>query len=382
MPSAHLRRGITLGALLAVLGAVPVSASGAVIVYSFADAANAIHDGGSGVAGLRDAYRQAPAAEDPRYPTSRRVGKIGGRELIGLGAQAMANRIRAEWRRRDVGDLVAVDEVEAPRYTPDRLAELDRALDLLGPDAERLVFYVSPGTVSQVGRVDRRAALPARYARLVRTLARGGRTYVLVYHGDSRPFARDVMARDLTGWLARWPADRADRLHVMTGPEVGVGQAEIWDRVRATAAGRALLRNGPGAYGLRSGPEGLRWLAQYRAYLAQPDALPPGGEARVPSGGGLAIRLPSNRLRPGATVRLEVGRPGRAIVQLIAPSSGRRTPRCGSPWTCGPARTRCGRCCWVTGCGTSRSRGSRCCGADRYRLRCVLHDSPGDGGVS
>lgn len=323
MPVSAPFRGLLLGALLAVLAAAPAVA-GPVIVYATSDPAHAIHDGAAGLPGLRDAYRQAPAAEDPRYPTARRVGKIGGRELAAMDAVAMAARVRAELRQRDVGDLVAVDEVEASRYTPERLAELARALDILGPDGQKLVFYVSPGTVSQVGRVDRRAALPARYARLVEVLARGGHTYLVLYHGDGSPFAREVMARDLAGWQARWPADRATRLHVMTGPEAGAGQAEIWDRVRATPAGRALLGNGPSVWGLRSAGEGLRWLAQYRAYLAAPTAIPAGGEARVPTGGGLAITLPGPRLRPGATVRVRVGRPGRATVQLV-PRGG--TPR-------------------------------------------------------
>lgn len=322
MPSLTLPRGIVLAVLTALLAAVPALA-GPVIVYSASEPAHAIHDGAAGVPGQRDAHRQAPAAEDPRYPVARRVGKVGGRELVALDAEAMANRIRAEWRQRDVGDLVAVDEIESSRYTPDRLAVLNRALDLLGPDAERVVFYVSPGTVSQVGRVDRRYPLPARFAALVRTLARGGHTYVVVYHGDTSPFTRDVMARDLTGWQARWPVGRADRLHVMSGPETGADQAEIWNRIRATAAGRALLANGPGVWGLRSAGEGLRWLAQYRAYLAQPASPPAGGEARVPTGGGLAVTLPGSRLRPGATVRVRVERTGRAIVQLI--------PRGGAP---------------------------------------------------
>lgn len=323
MPSLSFPRWLALGVLTALLAAAPAIA-GPVIVYSAAEPAHAIHDGAAGVPGLRDAYRQAPAAEDPRYPVARRVGKVSGRELVALDAAEMANRLRAQWRQRDVGDLVAVDEIEASRYTPDRLAVLNRALDLLGPDAERVVLYVSPGTVSQVGRVDRRSPLPARLDALVRTLSRAGHTYVVVYHGDSSPFTRDEMARDLTGWQARWPADRADRLHVMSGPETGADQAEIWNRVRATAAGRALLANGPAVWGLRSAGEGLRWLAQYRAYLAQPAAPPAGGEARVPTGGGLAIALPASRLRPGATVRVRVDRPGRAIVQLI-PRGG--TPR-------------------------------------------------------
>ena len=76
--------------------------------------------------------------------------------------------------------------------------------------------------------------------------------------------------------------------------------------------------------GLRSAGEGLRWLARYRGFLDQPQSPPAGGEARVPTGGGLTISLPGSRLRPGATVRVVVGRPGRAIVQLV-PRGG--TPR-------------------------------------------------------
>lgn len=304
---------------LLALAAAPAAGLGAgpVIVYADNPAAIAIHDGGSRVAGIGDAYRQAPAQEDPRYPRARRVGKVRGADLAALSAGGMVAAIRAQLRQRDVGDLVAVDEVDAPHFTPARLSVLADALTALGPDARRVVFYVAPGTVGQIGRADLRAPLPAALDQLVRTLAMGGHTYLLVYHGDRAPFDRVEMGRDLTGWLARWPTDQVARLHVMVGPEVGVGEAEIWNRIRGTAAGRALLATGPAAFGLRGSAEALHWLAQYRTFLSAPDALPPGGATRVPTGGGLSLTVASSVLRPGGHARIAIARPGRAVVLLV-----------------------------------------------------------------
>ncbi|MEZ5080441.1 MAG: hypothetical protein R2878_07275 [Thermoleophilia bacterium] len=313
-------------ACLAVVGVASTAATGAgpVIVYGQHDAANAIHDGHARLAGISTAYRQAPAREDARYPRARRVGKLRGREFVTLSAQGMVSAVRRELAQRDVGGLVAIDEIEAPRYTPERLATLRQAMAMLGPDASRLVFYVAPGTVGQVGRVDRRRPLSAHLSQLVSTLAQGGHTYLALYHAGSVPFGRDEMARDLTGWRHRWPGDRASTLHVTIGPPRGnVRIAEIWHRVRASDAGRALLLNGPASYGLATRTDGLRWLTQYRTFERAPAAVPPGGAARLAVGGGLKILRTPAVMRRGSRVVVSVARPGRAVV-LLTPVGGRR----------------------------------------------------------
>lgn len=295
------------------------------LVYTPGPAAEAIVDGTDAIPGLAGAYRQAPAAEDlARFPLERRVGKVSGVALSSLSPERMAAEIRAAWDEPGVGDLVGVDEIRAAQYGPTQSRNLARAMELLGPDAGRVLFYAAPSTVQQIGRVDRRLPLEPRLALLRDALAAGGHTYLQLYHGDFTPFDRSEMARELTGWVARWPEGELHRLHVVTGRETGATQAEIWNRLRASAAGRTLLASGPGVYGLQSAGEGVRWLAGYRDWLGRPDAVPPGGDEKVPEGGGLVFPEPESVVTPGSPLVIRLGREGRAVVQLILPDGRSR----------------------------------------------------------
>jgi hypothetical protein len=305
--------------------AAPAAAEPLVLVYVPGPAADAIADGTDAIPGLDTAYRQAPATEDARYPTERRVGKVSGVALASLSPERMAATIRAAWEEPGVGDLVGVDEIRVAQYGPAQAANLERAMELLGPDAERVIFYAAPSTVQQIGRVDRRLALAPGLAAIRDALAAGGRTYLQLYHGDFSAFDRAEMARELTGWRVRWPKERLDRLHVVTGRETaGTAQAEIWNRVRASAAGRELLANGPGVYGLQSAGEGIRWLQQYRDYLGRPEAVPAGGDEPVPEGGGLVFPEPDSTVAPGSPLVIRLGREGRAVVTLLLPDGRTR----------------------------------------------------------
>jgi len=302
----------------AALGAVP-------LVYAPADAANAIHEGSATVDGLTTALRQSPIFGDPRWPLDRRIGKVTGRQLAPLGAAGIADALRAAWSERDAGGRVAIDEFVPGHWTEAGAAELAAAIRQLGPDAERVFVYASPALVAQVGRVDPRKPLTGRIASLFAATAGSGRAYLEVYLGSLDPLSERDMAVTLTRWSGRWPRARADRLHALIGPGGATGQAEIWRRVRASPAGRAILANGAGAYGLPTAADGLAWLTAYRAFLGSPSAPPPGGDTPVPVGGDVGLKLPpGGTLAPGASLTLTFTRGGRAIVRLIDARGRRR----------------------------------------------------------
>ncbi len=180
-----------------------------------------------------------------------------------------------------------------------------------------MVFYAAPSLVEQVGRADPRRPLPARLARLVDALSRARATYLLTYRGDRAPFPAREMALHPTRWAARWPEGRGE-LRVMLGADAGAGQAELWARVRATPAGRAMLARGPGAYGVADAGAAREWAAQYRAFLAAPAVSATGADYAVPSPGGLALA------RAGARrVRVTITRPGRAVVTMTPRAGGK-----------------------------------------------------------
>jgi hypothetical protein len=317
VPLLALAVGAALVAPGPALGVVP-------LVYAPADAANAIHDGPGGAAGLTTALRQSPIFDDPRWPLDRRVGKVTGRQLAPLGAAGIADALRAAWSERDAGGRVAIDEFVPGQWTDAGAGELAQAMRALGADAERVFVYASPALVAQAGRVDPRRPLTGRLASLFAATADAGRAYLELYTGNLEPLPARDMAIVATRWRGRWPAARADRLHALIGPGGATGQAEIWRRVRASPAGRAILANGPGAYGLPTVADGLAWLAAYRDFLASPGSPPPGGDTPVPAGGAVVLTLPpGGGLAPGAPLTLRFSRGGRAIVRLID-SAGRR----------------------------------------------------------
>jgi hypothetical protein len=294
-----------VGALVALLAAV--SAAVAVdgpLVYLRQEPAIAIHDGLGG-----GTLRQAPVIPNPRWPAARTVGKVSGRDIAGAGAARIAGLLRAGWRQPGVGGLVAVDEITPRQWSADGAAALVAAMGRLGGDARRVLFYASPAMVEQVGRRDPRAALPANLQNLVQAMSMGRATYLLTYRGNLQPFPAREMATHPTRWAARWPG--GGELRVMLGPDGGLGQAELWARVRATAAGREMLANGPAAYGLRDAGDARAWLAQYRAFLASPTVSVTGSDYPVPMPGGLTLSGAGL-----ARVRVLIQRPGRAVVTM------------------------------------------------------------------
>lgn len=261
--------------------------------------------------------RQAPLATNPRWSAARTVGKLTGRELAGAGPARIAAMLRAGWRQDGVGGLVAVDEITPAQWTPSSAAALATALDALGPDARRVIFYAAPSFVERVGRTDPRAALPATLAGLVDAVSRGRATYLLTYRGDMSPLPAREMATHPTRWAARWPAGRGE-LRVMLGADRGVGQAELWARVRSTPAGRDMLSRGPGAYGLVTTAAARSWLDQYRAFRAAPTVSATGGDFPVPVPGGLTLTTAGK-----GRVRVVLGRAGKAVVTMTPAGGGK-----------------------------------------------------------
>lgn len=288
------------------------------VIYTSAGAARAIHDGSVDQPGLTQTHRQAPIREDMRWPTERRIGKVSGRSLARMQPSAMVRTFRAAWEAPGVGDLVGVDEITASDWTPEASRDLRTALDTLGTDANRVMLYISPGLVGQIGRVDLRRRLPARLAEIFVAIGGAGAIHLEMYHGDGTSFTRSEFAEYATRWLARWAPADPGKLHLLLGRAVGVGQAELWSRARSSPAGRTLLANGAGVYGLREAAEGADWLVAYRVFAAQPAVPPPEGDTPVAVGGGLVV-VPGR----GRSLTVLLSRRARAVVRLIPLSTGR-----------------------------------------------------------
>ncbi len=311
------RRALTLAVATLALGApaagAATAASDGSLLYLREGAAVEIDQALGGAT-----MRQAPAAPHPRWPASSTVGKVSGREIAGKGARRIAALLRAHARQDGAGGLVSVDEITPKQWTRRSAAQLRSALVRLGGDSRRVIFYASPSFVEQVGRADPRRRLPPRLAILVDAVSRGRATYLLTYRGDLSPFPAREMATHPTRWSARWPAGRGE-LRVMLGPDGGLGQAELWARLRATAAGRDLLARGPAAYGLRDASAARSWLAEYRAFRAAPAVSTTGRDYPVPAPGGLTLTAAG-----AGRVRVVLGRAGNAAVTMTPIRGGKR----------------------------------------------------------
>jgi hypothetical protein len=307
-------RAVGLAVACGALMAAPAAAEGRdpVILYATTEGASGVHDALGQVT-----LRQAPVRPNARWPRSRLIAKESGKELSRLPTTRIVSRLRAAWRDPGTGSRVAIDEISPGHWSAAAAARLRTAMIRLGADRRRVTFYASPSMVEQVGRTDPRRPLSTKLATLVDAMSRGRATYLLTYRGNLQPFPAREMATHPTRWLPRWPARRGT-LHLMLGPDGGIGQAALWNRVRASAAGRRLLGNGPAAYGLRTAAQGSAWAAQYRAHLAAPSRVPPGGDFPVAVGGGLTLTKVGR-----AAVRVRAAREGRVVVRMRLLPRGR-----------------------------------------------------------
>ena len=315
----RLRRRAAALAAAGAAGAIvalPSAAAGASdppLLYLSEETASVIHDG-LGV----NTLRQAPIQPNRRWAAPGLVGKVSGGDLSGKGPKGIVATLSAGWRQAGVGQLVAVNEIRPKQWTTSGAQSLAKALISMGTDANRVIFYASPAFVEQVGRADPRAPLPARTRWLFDAVTRGRATYLQTYRGDLSPLPPREMAAAPTRWLARWPggSDRGE-LRVLLGADGGLGQAELWARVRSTPAGRELLSRNPGAYGLRSAADAREWLAQYGAHRSSPGQSATGVNYPVPQPGGLVLEAAGNN-----RVRLQLTRTGNAVVTTQRLSGG------------------------------------------------------------
>ncbi|MBI2684264.1 MAG: hypothetical protein HYX33_02555 [Actinobacteria bacterium] len=293
-------------ALAAVSVVVPIAAAATTVVYARVPAATVLQPA------LPGALLQGPNVVNARWPLARQVAKVRGRELALLGSSEMLAALREAIDRPGYSGFAGIDELAGDIWTLERTAALDAAIQALGPNARRIIVYVAPALVGAVGRADPRRPLEPRFEALVAVMRRAGITFLETYRGDLTPLTPAEAATNPTRWIARWGGGDPGRLRLLMGPAVGTSQSEVWRRFRSTPAGRTLLANGPGAYGIRDVREADDWIAEYRAFLAAPTASPAGGDATVPVGGGLTIALGS----PGSLV-VTLTRPARAALQLI-----------------------------------------------------------------
>lgn len=302
---------------------VPATAGAFDIVYLPGPAADAAHE-----AGMHHAVRQMPAnvTANPRWPADRRIGKVSvlKSKLRAKKAGAIVRTVRRELRRAGNGGRVAVDELNPNHWSAAQAQELRKAWVRLGDDAKRVTVYAAPAMVEQVGRTDPRRPLAIKQRRLFDVLKRSGSTYLQTYRGGWAPLDQAAMAGHLTRWVARWPASALGRLRLLVGPSQGMGQAALWNRIRATPAGRTLLANGVGLVGGRamSPAEAASWVAEYRAFRAAPTASPPGGDVTPPRVGPPAINV-GKRVPRAARFTVAANRNGRAVVRLV-PLAGAR----------------------------------------------------------
>ncbi|MGD9694684.1 MAG: hypothetical protein AB7V42_03370 [Thermoleophilia bacterium] len=329
MVTARILRGRLWCAVLAAAAGLGAGAfasqarAGVEIVYLPADAADAAYD-----AGLTGALRQMPAdtTSNPRWPADRRIGKVSvsKTKLTTKTAAQIVRIVQAELRKPENGGQVAIDELNPNQWSAAQAAQLDRAWIMLGPDAQRVSVYASPALVEQVGRSDPRLRLATKQLRLFDVAVRSGATYLQMYRGGWVPLPAEDMAGHVTRWLARWPEAEAGRLRLLIGPGMGLSQEELWNRVRATPAGRTLLGNGVGLVGgTRMSPaEAREWVRQYIGYQEAPQASPPGGDIEPPRVGPPVITAPA-KLRAGGRFQVAANRAGKAVVQLLPIKRGR-----------------------------------------------------------
>jgi len=321
MAGSGFRTSLVSALALGALAVLPATGAAAplTVVYGTAPAAAAIFDGTAALPGITDVVRQAPIYDDPRFPAARQIGKLSGKALAAMDAQQMADALRAAMVDPQLHPRagVGVDEMSVADWGRPQSAELAKALELLGPDAARVAIYVAPSLVSAVAQYDPRKRLRPRIEGAVTALQGAGAVILTMFKGGMAPLSRQQFAVFPTRWLARFPHDLRDRLHLAIGPD-GAGRlpGTLWNWARATPAGRTILANGATAVGLRTASDGTAWLLGARAFMSDPTGSPPGGDFPTLTGG-LSITADA----AGVTVHLD--RHGRVLVRLVPPEERR-----------------------------------------------------------
>lgn len=271
-------------------------------------------DGGMGLGVARGALRQEPSTSGlfSDSDESAMIGKVTEEDLRGLEAGELADVLR-EAIDDAPAHIVAFDEltpyeadprsplVKGGRIPPPdpsspgaQLAKALIALDIPSPYggtwASRVHVYIAPAVTSAMaaGRgPDRNLGRDGKarfrtYRTVMTGLARAGAVWIEAYHGRTSPLTSFTVAE----WRAAPAAFTAEyrraggdpsRLHfLMTGVEAFPAgrlpatcitpQQCQWSLAESTAAGRAILANGVGAY--RLGSQARPWLAEWQGRVS------------------------------------------------------------------------------------------------------------------
>jgi hypothetical protein len=257
----------------------PLSSKGKMsVVYDFAGNAQVLFNGDGATPGLSSttrSFRQFPLGTP--FPLERWLGKVGHLELKGKSPAAMAALMRSRMSKAKIGHdidsgFVAIDEVGVDlddRASGPALLEAMRILSRSRhattgePLSRRVIFYAAPKMVANVGSGHDRdqwdSALAA--ARL------SGGVFLQMYHAQGGRVTNVFSAQEWRDYLPVWAQTvPASRLHVLLSSDGRVTQDEQWRRARQAPSGRAVLKNGVGAYRLGSRAEALDWLRNWNLY--------------------------------------------------------------------------------------------------------------------
>ncbi len=271
-------------------------------------------DGGTGMGIARGALRQEPSTSGlfSADDEASLVGKVTEEDLRGLMADEIADVLVAAIDEAP-GHIVGFDELTAYEADPRspvvkggrippadpsspgaQFAQALIALDTPSPHggtwASRVHVYVAPAVTSAMaaGRgPDRNLGRDGKahfrtYRTVMTGLARAGAVWIEAYHGRTSPLTPFTAAEWRTAPAAvtaeyRRAGGDPTRLHLlMTGtdaypvgslpPGCTTPQRCQWVLAEATAAGRAMVANGVGAY--RLGAQARPWLAEWQARAA------------------------------------------------------------------------------------------------------------------
>jgi len=283
------------------------------VLYDMDDAVREIVqplDGAAGLTHARGALRQEPSTSGlfASNDDNALVAKVTEEDLRGLSADEIADVLREEIDASS-SHLVAFDELtpyEADPRSPfvrngripapdpsspgaqlaQALISLDTPSPYGGTWASRVHVYVAPAVTSAIaaGRgPDRNLGRDGKarfrtYRTVMTGLARAGAVWIEAYHGRTSPLTSLTVAEwrsapaALTDEYRRAGGDPSKLHLLLTGadayPAGALPQGCVtpmqcqWTLAESTAAGRAMLANGVGAY--RLGSHARSWLAEWQ----------------------------------------------------------------------------------------------------------------------
>ncbi|MFM9018999.1 MAG: hypothetical protein ACKORG_06090 [Actinomycetota bacterium] len=295
------------------LGTSRMRAGATAVLYDMDDAVREVVqplDGAAGLTHARGALRQEPSTSGlfASNDDASRMAKVTEEDLRGFSADEIADVLREEIAASD-SHLVAFDELtpyEADPRSPlvkngripapdptspgaqlaQALISLDTPSPYGGTWASRVHVYIAPAVTSAIaagrgpdrnlGR-DRKARFRT-YRTVMTGLARAGAVWIEAYHGRTSPLTSLTVAEWRTApaaFTAEYQRAGGDpsKLHLLlTGADAypaGVLPPSCitpmqcqWSLAESTAAGRAMLANGVGAY--RLGAHARAWLAEWQ----------------------------------------------------------------------------------------------------------------------